>query len=184
MPIDWSRFATPLLVSVVILFLLFRRIRRSVGRQPLRRNSLRFRLVLLLVVGGMLLLSPTMTPASRPAAILGLLVGAGLAAFSLRHTKLESTSTGQFYTPHVYIGLAVIALLITRMGYRLIQVYSVGGPVAAMGPNAVPAAVSTPLTFGFLFTTIGYYVCYLGGLLWWARRSPGLADGRPPGQAT
>lgn len=184
MPIDWSKIATPALLSIVVLFLLYRRIRRSIGRQPLRRSVMQFRLLLLVVVAGMLILSPTMTPAGREAAAVGALAGAALAAFSLRHTKFESTGGGQFYTPHLYIGLAVIVLLLARIGYRLLQVYGSAGTASPADPNVVPVAVSTPLTFGFLFATLGYYACYIGGVLWKSGRMTPSTDGSPPGQTT
>ena len=178
---DWSKLAPPLLFSALILFFLYRRVRRSIGRQPLRQRVVGFRFILLIVGAAILLQSPSMTPLAYEAAMAGAVAGAALALVSLRYTKFEITPEGRFYTAHLYIGLAVIALLIGRLAYRLIEAYVVARQTATpLDPNSMPLDVTSPLTFGFVFATIGYYLCYLGGVLWWSRQSSRQVGTAPP----
>ena len=63
--------------------------------------------------------------------------------FALRHTEFEATPQGYFYTPHLYIGIAVTALFIGRMLYRMVLVYGMGG-AATSGSGPMAARTTIP----------------------------------------
>jgi cytochrome b561 len=108
--------------------------------------------------------------------------------FALRHTEFESTPQGYFYTPHLYIGIAVTALFIGRILYRMAPLmYGMTG-AATSGTGPMPAPDNNPLTLGILFLTASYYVVYCTGLLRWLRKAqqpvsaklpPGAPEGAP-----
>jgi cytochrome b561 len=113
----------------------------------------------------------------------GLVVGAVIGWFALRHTEFAATPEGYFYTPHLYIGIAITALFIGRLLYRVVLVY---GTVVNAAPGTAPPTDSNPLTLGILFLTASYYIVYCTGLLKWLRKaqrtagaklSPGAPDG-------
>ena len=68
------------------------------------------------------------------------------------------------YTPHLYIGLALSALLIGRLGYRFISnaLLAADAPPDAPPRNSFAHAFDNPLTIALFFITAGYniYFCF------------------------
>lgn len=157
---------TSTLVAIAFAaFVVYRRARRNIGRQVFnsRRLVLRvvaFSLIGLLVLVGLSLHTP---PHTLEAITVGALAGAALGWFGVRHTDFEFTPEGNFYTPHLYIGLAVTLLLVGRMAYRLVQMNTLGA--LDMAGHTPPPAFDSPLTLGILFLTIAYYIVNSLGLL-------------------
>ena len=163
-----------LAIGAIAVFSVYRRMRRSIGRQPLQPTRLWVRmgiwlLICILMTAALLQKHPTGTPAAMAA---GAVLGVALALVALRYTEFTFAPEGDFYTPHLYTGLAVSALLVARLAYRLVQIYGMGGmPGAAAGMGAsgpmpvVPPAFGSPLTLAILFLTAGYYLCYYAGVL-------------------
>ena len=60
-----------------------------------------------------------------------------LALLALRHTAFERTEAGIFYTPSKWIGLGVTALLLGRLGARLIVAYRIAEESLASGETNV-----------------------------------------------
>lgn len=175
MPIDLTKLAVSLLITLVVGFLLYRRVRANLGRQRLRATILVLRIILFVLACGVVLASPATTRTGLAYAVTGALLGAGLSAYALRHTKFEITPEGKFYTPHLYIGLAVTGLLLARVAYRFMLIGQNMAPMAERG--ALAASFNNPLTMGMLFLTIGYYLCYFIGILANARQLRPAGDG-------
>jgi hypothetical protein len=177
MPQDFSQFG-PYLVAALIVLAVYRRLRRSFGRQPLRQGRMVFRIVLLSVVA--LLLAPTALRSSAfaAAAAVGLTGGVLLAVFGASRTRFESIGAQRYYVPHTYTGIAVSLLFIGRVAYRLLQAYGVAHGAGAAGAHAGPAGyVSSPLTLGLFYVLAGYYVYYLSFILWKSKHlKPGEAQ--------
>jgi hypothetical protein len=155
----------PIVFGALIAFSIYRRVRRNIGRQPLQPGRMQFRIVFLSMIGALIAFG-----ASRDINLLGALLagvagGAVLGWFGLRHTKFEATGQGNFYTPHTYIGLAVSALLLGRVAYRVLAIYP--SMQAAHQANEDPFASfqRSPLTLAILGVVIGYYICYFIGVL-------------------
>jgi cytochrome b561 len=101
----------------------------------------------------------------------GLLCGAALAYLGLRHTRFEVTTEGRFYTPHTYIGLAVMLLFLGRLAYRFLYLSIGTGGTFAADPSAAAAYQRSPLTLGVFGVLVGYYVLYYAGILLRTRAS-------------
>jgi hypothetical protein len=170
MPADFSQIGT-FLVTALIAFAIYRRLRRSFGRQPLRRGRMILRIVLLGVIGIVLSPMALRSSAFAAAAVGGLAAGALLAVWGASRTRFEQLGTERFYVPHTYTGIAVSLLFIGRVAFRLLQAYGLNHgarATAAPGPAGLGGTgyVSSPLTLGLFYVLVGYWVCYLGWILW------------------
>jgi len=149
------------LLAPLIAFALYRRFTRTFGRQLLRVRRMVFRLVLLSVVCVVLLVFSHTGP-MLGAALAGALVGLGLAALALRHTRFEVEADAVFYTTNGWIGLAVTALFLARLAARLVALHA----------QQAPSIQRSPLTLAITFVMAGYYLFFYGGVL---RRSRSMA---------
>jgi hypothetical protein len=143
---------------------LYRRFRRTFGRQAVTPRRMVARMVLLGVVCGLLVGTSDLSPTTLGAAGAGLAGGIALALVGLRLTRYEVTAEGRFYVPNGWIGLAVTALFLGRlagrlftMSERMAAVQAEGSPFAGMQRSA--------LTMGLFCLLAGYYVGYYAGVL-------------------
>jgi hypothetical protein len=169
MPRDFSQIGTLLLVALFV-FAVYRRLRRTFGRQPLRPGRMLVRIVLFVLIAAMLAPTALRSSAFVGAASAGIVAGILLALWGASQTRFERAGTQLFYVPHTYTGIAVSLLFIGRVAYRLLQAYGAThglgtGPGSGQG-SSVAGYVSSPLTLGLFFVLVGYYVCYLGLILW------------------
>ncbi len=175
-----SPFAGPALVwmfafGALMLFGIYRRFRRNFGRQPLRPVRMRVRIGLLALIGMALLPLALRSLEFMAVIAAGVAIGLGLGIFAASRTRFEIHANEIHYIPHTYTGIAVFALFLARLVYRLVQLYLGGSyPVAdGSGPSATGFApqsiASSPLTVGLLFVLISYNVYYSGRVLWKSR---------------
>jgi len=174
-------------VTAVVAFGIYRRVRRSIGPQPLTAGRQILRLTILGLLCAFLAVAHPLQPVAVAYMASGLIVGGALGWFALRHTEFNVTPQGYFYTPHLYIGLAVTALFVGRMLYRVATLYAMTDAAGVTG--TIPRPDSNPLTLGVLFLTASYYLVYCTGLLRWlrgARQSAGakLPPGAPDGASS
>jgi hypothetical protein len=163
----------PWLFALLVVFLLYRRFRRNFGRQLLRPTRMTVRVVLLLVLAAVLAPMGLRGGDYALAEMSGLAMGIALALWGASRTRYVREGGQLFYIPHTYTGIAVSALVLARIVYRLAAIYPTGGSSIAGGPDgpgAPGAMVKTPLTLGLLFVLIGYYVCYYSQVLWKSKR--------------
>jgi hypothetical protein len=169
---DYSRI-WPWIFAVLIPLLIYRRLRRSFGRQPLSRTRMTLRMVILGALGASLSLAALRSAAFLAGAAAGAAFGVALALWGAKRTRFLTQNAQLYYVPHTYAGIAVSLLVVGRIAYRLVQVYSPGGLVPAgtgtgdsFAGTAPASMVQSPLTLGIVFVLIGYYLCYHGWLLW------------------
>jgi uncharacterized membrane protein YphA (DoxX/SURF4 family) len=163
----------------------YRRLRRSFGRQPLRPRRMVLRMVLLGVIAVLLAPMALRSGAFATAAACGLAAGVLVAMFGASRTRFENIGAQRYYVPHTYTGIAVSLLFVGRVAYRVLQAY--GMAHSAIGPGMTPGPagyVSSPLTLGLFYVLAGYYIYYLGFILWKSKHlKPGEAQevASPPG---
>lgn len=157
-----------------VFFILYRRMRRLFGRQLLRRGRLKFRIVLLTVVGVFLLPFAFLSPLQAVTSFAGLAFGIGLALWGANHTRFEERDGKLYYIPHTYAGMVVSALFIGRLLYRFVVLGPSMFPVLFLSAG-VPSSDEVggwngishnPVTRAIIFALIGYYVYYYGYVLW------------------
>jgi hypothetical protein len=156
---------------VVVSFLIWRmisRIRRHIGRQPLRPVRMTFRIVFLgIVTLGLALMAPHGTSFMLGLSG-GLLAGVLLALLGLRLTQFENTSEGYFFTPNMYVGITISVLLLARLGYQLIRYEHMAEQHD--GSYSLVQSALTLLLFGLL---AGYYIAYYLGVFFYSRKLGG-----------
>jgi Protein of unknown function (DUF1453) len=164
---------TPTIVLLALMPLLvwrvYSRVRRMVGRQRLSRVRPWIAVGLFPVLVALLALVSRQYPVALAWLTGGLVIGALLAVYGLRLTRFERTAQGPFYTPNAYLGVALSLLLVGRVLYRIVEIYAGGVPSTA----DLSHFARSPATLAIFGTLAGYYVAYAIGLLRWRR-----ADGK------
>jgi MFS family permease len=154
--------AAPVVPAVLIggffAWRIFRRLRRNIGRQPLRPR----RIITSLVIFSVLSVGLFVVFLQFPRVLLGLggglLTGALLGLLGLRLTKFETTEQGHFYTPNTFIGVSLTLLFFGRLIYRFWDFNS------GMAQPHGPPRFQSPLTFLLFGLIAGYYIVYYLGL--------------------
>ena len=159
------RLVTPYLIVALVVWGIYRRMRRSFGRQRVRDGFMWLRIGILALFAAVIGLQ-----IARDIDLLGILLagvacGAVLGYFGLKHTKFDVTPEGRFYTPHTYIGLAVTALFVGRLLYRFLGMYNGLVPPASAGQDLATIYRHNPFTLAVIGTLVGYYVLYYAGVL-------------------
>jgi hypothetical protein len=173
---DFSQIG-PFLFAALVVFAIYRRFRRSFGRQPLRPARMRVRMVLLTVLVCLLLPAALRSTQFLAAEIVGAALGIALAVWGAQRTRFLTHGGQRYYVPHTYTGIVVSLLFLGRLVYRIVQVY--GGAhapaagAAAANASADPAQafapaymLKSPLTVGIFFLLAGYYLYYYGWVMW------------------
>ena len=162
-------------LAPVVLLVLYRRVRRHVGRQPLQAWRVGLRLaavciaaIALLLIGLAGALGGSM---AGPGVLAGLAGGLVLGSYGLRLTRFETTSDGRFYTPNAWLGIGLSALMLGRLAYRFVVVRDVSQAVALSDSTALEILHRSPLTLAIGGLLVGYFLRYTFGL-WGATRTP------------
>jgi hypothetical protein len=159
--------AQAIVPAALVGFVVYRRIRRSIGFQKFSPGRLKFGIALFTLLGGMLLVQSGLRSLPLAASLAGAAIGAALAFYAVRHVVHELRDDGLFVKTHIIIESSVLLLFLGRLGYRIMQVTSAGR-------GGMPAG-GDPATLLLLFIVVAYYWGYNGWLL---RNGQRLAAGR------
>jgi hypothetical protein len=156
---------TTLTFAILIPLLLWRmysRFRRMVGRQRLSRVRPWITLTIFPLIVAMLALAALAHPERLAILAVALVAGLALARFGLAKTVFEPTREGLYYTPNAHLGIALSLLFVGRILYRFVEIYTMGVPQAGAQDFA-----RSPLTLAVFGLLAGYYVGYAIGLVRW-----------------
>jgi hypothetical protein len=153
-----------LVLAPLLAWRLYARFRRLVGRQRSSRVRPWVTLVVFPLIIALLAYAARHDVAALGVFFAALAGGALLGRYGLGRTRFEPTAQGLFYTPHAPLGVALLALFVARLGYRVIEVATL--PAGALTPVASAPSRLTLAIFGLL---AGYYIAYAIGLLLWRR---------------
>jgi hypothetical protein len=159
------RLVTPYLIVALVVWGIYRRMRRSFGRQRVRDGLMWLRAGILTLAAAFIAVQTARDVDLLGMLLAGIACGAVLGYFGLKHTKFEVTPEGRFYTPHTYIGLAVTALFVGRLLYRFLGTYNGLAPPPATGQDLATIYRHSPFTLVVIGALVGYYVFYYVGVL-------------------
>lgn len=162
MPADYSRIL-PLVIAALAVLLIYRRLRRSFGQQPVRPLRMIMRMGVLAALGISFIPLAVRSGEFLLMEGAGALAGTALATWGASRTRYVRRGSQLYYMPHTYAGIAVTLLVFGRLVYRAVQMYS---PVDHARDFAPASMVQSPATVGLFFVLIGYYVCYYSRVLW------------------
>jgi hypothetical protein len=149
----------PILIGGLFAWSIYRRIRRNIGRQPLRPRRAITSIAILSLVS-VLIVGTSLQNINLPLGFGGgLLLGWLLGLAGLRLTRFETTDEGHFYTPNTHIGIVLSVLFVGRFIYQHIMAGNAGIPQNPAMP------FQSPLTLFIFGLTVGYYLVYQTGLL-------------------
>jgi hypothetical protein len=154
---------TLLVLVPLVLWRVYARVRRMVGRQRLSRY--RPWITLAIFPALILLLCTAAYPQLWRLWWLAAGLGAGvlLGVYGLQRTKFEPTPQGLYYTPNAHLGIALSLLFVARIVYRLVEVYA----LQPSAPHGLEEFVRSPLTLSVFGLLAGYYIAYAIGLARW-----------------
>jgi MFS family permease len=155
-----------------VAWMVWRRISRQFGRQPIRRKRMVFRVAIFAMVGVLLALSGLHRLALAEGALGGMLIGAAVGLLGLRLTRFETDPVrGDCYVPNSWIGALLTLLLLGRLAWRFMMIGSQLPPGVEdpMG-HAMASHSASPLTMLVIGVLVGYYLAYYSGLLVHHRR--------------
>jgi len=173
---------SPHLMSYAIIvplmaLMVWRRISRQFGRQPIRRKRMTARIVIFAVIGGLLMLGGLHDIRLAEGVLGGAAIGAALGFVGLRLTRFETDPLkGDCYLPNPWIGAVLTALLLGRLAWRFLVLWPQMQHAEALAASASPGTSmqmgyqSSPLTMLVIGLLVGYYIAYYAGLLVHHRR--------------
>lgn len=175
MPAHFSNF---LIMLPLLAWIVWRRVSRSFGRQPIRRKRMVFRVVMFSIIGGLLALSGFRQIELAEGLFGGILLGGALGLLGLQLTRFEADPVkGDCYVPNPWIGALLTVLLLGRLAWRLLVLWprmQQASTLAATQATAAPVQpmgyASSPLTLLVIGLLVGYYIVYFSGLLIHHRR--------------
>jgi TRAP-type mannitol/chloroaromatic compound transport system permease large subunit len=145
-----------LIPVALMLLIVYRRVKRTIGFQPYRPRRLTVRIAIFAVIGVLLLGAGFVHPILYLADAAGLVCGGVLAYFAIRHSKFEFRGGELHYRTHIWIETIVVALFIGRIAYRLLFVFT-AGQQAASG-DQMQQYTRDPWTALIFFLIVAYYI--------------------------
>jgi hypothetical protein len=162
---DFSQIG-PFLLAALVIFAIYRRLRRSFGRQPLRPARMTVRLVLLAIIGCAMLPLALKSGQFLTAELAGITLGVALGWWGTQRTRFLTLGGRLYYVPHTYTGIAVSLLFLGRLIFRVFQAYAGAHTEHASASGAPQSFANSPLTVALFFVLIGYYICFYSWVLW------------------
>jgi hypothetical protein len=154
-----SHYAFPVFLMI---FLVARRIKRSIGFQKFSQPRLIVRIVLLSLVTIVFLVTAALHPLSYFSDFGGALLGLALLYWSVQHSVFELRGTDYFYRTNIWIEIIVVVLFLSRFLYRISIFYEFMS-VRATTPEELKSRLNSlrdPVTGGLIFILFAYYIGY------------------------
>lgn len=159
---------TTLALLVLTPLLVWRIYRRIQSRMTRQRSIVSRHYTGILVFGAMILVPAAQLlghPYNLGALLVGAAAGIGYGVWGLKLTRFEDTPQGYFFTPNARLGIVMAMILVARILYIGVEIYSRQG-------SGIPAErlTESPLTMLCVGLTAGYFGWYSAGLLRWRRK--------------
>ncbi|OOG40195.1 DUF1453 family protein [Rhodanobacter sp. C05] len=158
-----------LIMLPLLAWIVWRRVSRQFGRQPIQRKRMIARIAIFAVIGCLLSLAGLHSIQLLEGLLVGVLIGALIGMVGLRLTRFEVDPVkGDCYVPNPWIGALLTVLLLGRLIWKVMQMQQVSA--AAQAAGYPPSYAYSPLTMLVIGLLVGYYIVYFSGLLIHHRR--------------
>ncbi len=156
----------PAVIVPIVLWRVYRRIRRNIGRQPFKpwRMIVMISVVTLFLAG--VITASVLRTGGLPAILGGVVLGCGLGGLGVHLVQFRAYQGRIHYTPNPYLGVSISLLLIGRMLYRLAVIL----PHLQRGQPPPPLSMSSRFTAGLIGLVLGYYLVFGAGVWWRGQR--------------
>lgn len=165
---------TTLITVALMAWVMWRRARSLIGRQPIHRKRMIYRIAVYGVVAALLALSGLHDLRLLEGLLGGMVVGAALGLLGLRLSRFErGADGGDYYVPNPWLGGLLAVLLVGRLAWRfsaMVPAMTAAATPAAGAAHGAPPLGNSPLTLLVFGLLIGYYLTYYAGLLIHHRR--------------
>ena len=158
-----------LIMLPLLAWIVWRRVSRQFGRQPIQRKRMIARIAIFAVIGCLLSLAGLHSIQLLEGLLVGVLIGALIGMVGLRLTRFEVDPVkGDCYVPNPWIGALLTVLLLGRLIWKFMEMQQVSAAAQTAGyPSSYTYSPLTMLVVGLL---VGYYIVYFSGLLIHHRR--------------
>lgn len=156
----------PALIAALIGWRVYKRVRRLIGRQPVRTGRLVATTIAFPVIVALVGLASLAHPPAVAALVCGLAVGVALGWWGLRLTRFEVVDGVRSYIPNARIGVAISLLFVGRLVYRFGVTHFTTGQFDA---GTFQSFGRSPLTLAIFGVVAAYYTTYAVGILRWSR---------------
>lgn len=167
----------PAIAAPLIVWRLYARTRRNIGRQMIQPKRMWTRVAIFSVLSALIACQGFLDPRLAAGLGVGLVGGALLGLVALKLTRFEVDGANDCYYPNVWIGLGLTALFIGRLVYRMMVLYPDMAQASGGGFGNAPRSPLTLVILGLLF---GYYIAYYAGVLIHHRRVLGTLKSAQP----
>jgi hypothetical protein len=153
---DNFRYLIPVLL---VGYLIYRRVQKTIGFQKYTSSRLIFRIVLFSLVSAMILAVTIFDPMALVSDGVGILLGLTLVYFAVKNTIFENRADGLYYRTHIWVELTVLGLFFSRLIYRFYTMSQVMQNADERMQDRMND-LRNPLTSGVFFIICAYYVGY------------------------
>ncbi|ERI07842.1 hypothetical protein [Aneurinibacillus aneurinilyticus] len=157
-----GQYAIPVFL---VLLIVYRKVRKTIGFQLFRPNRLRIRMALFLLIGFLILWSSFIHPILYLADAAGIICGITLAMLAIKHSMFEQREKELYYRTHIGIETTILILFIGRFAYRFLVIFSMEQAAAAESQLDMKQYIKDPWTAGIFFVVVAYYIWYYAHIL-------------------
>lgn len=147
--------ATLVVPIAIVVWIVYRRIKRTIGFQHYSKRRLLVRTIILSVIGALVIALGIFHPIAFAGDAAGMAAGALLAYAAIRYLTFENREGEWYYRTHVWVETVVLVLFLGRMAYRIIESVATSGH---SGRNNSLAHIEDPITAGALLMFVCYYI--------------------------
>lgn len=155
-----------IMAGALILWAIYRRIRRTIGWQLFLQRKLWVRTIIFAVIGSIFLSGGLLHPISFISDLVGIAIGMTLAFYSASTTSFEQRGASWYFRPNTWVGSLVTLIFLARLAYRFYVVYQLQDELANIqatngnGYQNLSSTIGSSWTSGLLLIMFAYYIYY------------------------
>lgn len=139
---------------------LYKKIKRSIGYQPLKPRWLFTRMILFSLFAFGLSIFSVIHPFLYGYLIFGILGGWLLVVFAKKNISFEKRRGKIYFRTHIWVEIILLTLFLSRFLYRVTELYLTSPDLNSLGSYSQSIGTD-PLTIGVFFLIAVYYIGFL-----------------------